>query len=327
MPRVSVLPVALVPDQVVRSCGGVLVADGSTAGTAPPDVRRAYQQMMRGQVAAGLRALGFTGTYRVFRIRRGGHYGEVRWQKDARQIRRLRLRFTVNVGYRWGGSRIAMLMPEPQTDIWWELADGQPAGPVGDSVIAAVRRYALPAILAGLDDLDRQQDPAVRWARTFPPVPESLRLPDGGAADRTAWYVRAAGTEADPSFADLASDIARVRLGAAQDVAGYALGDPRAVPALLDRLEHDPSPVIRKMVASRMLTPVAYDTRVRAALQAAADADHDPGVRWAARYALRVDLRTEGERQLLPGPDSPRVAALVIRVPPREAPAAASTTR
>lgn len=73
-------------------------------------------------------------------------------------------------------------------------------------------------------------------------------------------------------------------------MAGHALGDPRAVPALLDRLEHDPSPVIRKLVASRMLTRLAQQAGVRAALQAAAADDHDPGVRWAVRYALRVDV-------------------------------------
>jgi HEAT repeat protein len=79
------------------------------------------------------------------------------------------------------------------------------------------------------------------------------------------------------------------RLYAAKWVAAHALSDPRALPALLDRLEHDPAPVIRKVVASRMLTRLADQPQVRAALQAAAASDHDPLVRWAARYALHVD--------------------------------------
>ena len=279
---------------------GALLVDGSEAGDASLNVQQAYEGMMRGQVAPALRVLGFTGTSRVFRIRRGGQYGEIRWQKNARQIRRQLLRFTGNVFYWWeNDTRIGALMPEPETDVWWELAGGQPSVPVGDSVIAAVRRYALPAILAGLEELDRSEDPGVRWARVFRPVPEiSARLPDGGGADRTAWYLRPAGSEADEPFAELASDIALFRLDAARYVAGYALSDPRTVPALLDRLERDPSPVVRKMAASRMLTPVAYDTRVRAALQAAATSDHDPMVRWAARYALRVDLRPGAGQRL-----------------------------
>jgi hypothetical protein len=92
----------------------------------PPDVQQVYEQMMRGQVAPALRALGFTGTSRVFRMRGSGHYGEVGWQKDGRWTGRQLLRFTANVAYWLGSDRIAELMPEPQPDLWWELSSGEP---------------------------------------------------------------------------------------------------------------------------------------------------------------------------------------------------------
>lgn len=269
------------------------MVDTSPAGDAPPGVQQVYERMMRAQVAPALRVLGFTGTSRVFRMRQGDHYGEVRWQKDGRQARFQVLRFTANVSYWLGGDPIAGLMPEPQPDLWWELRGGEPAEPTASSVIEAVRRYALPAILAGLEDEDRLHDAGVVWPRTFPPVPHTAaRLPDGGGADPDAWFTRAAGTDADESFADLASDISVRRLDAAKWVTAHALSDPRALPALLDRLEQDPSPIVRKVVASRMLTRCARQPEVRAALQAAAASDHDPVVRWAARYALQVDPGT-----------------------------------
>jgi hypothetical protein len=190
-------------------------------------------------------------------------------------------------------------MPVPATDTWWELRGGRPTEPVANSVVSAIRCYALPAIQAGLDDLDHQIDPDVDWPRTFMQVPDIHEQPDGGGAARDAWYLQPAGTEADESFAELASDITRDRQDAADYVAEHALSDPRAVPALVDRLERDPSPVIRKEVASRMLTLRARAQVVRSALQASAAEDEDPMVRWAARYALRLDLDRDPGREAL----------------------------
>jgi hypothetical protein len=68
------------------------------------------------------------------------------------------------------------------------------------------------------------------------------------------------------------------------------MDDSRTVPALLDRLEHDPAPWIRIAVAGRMLTIAARQERVRSALRAAVTADEMALVRHAARYALRADL-------------------------------------
>ena len=80
---------------------------------------------------------------------------------------------------------------------------------------------------------------------------------------------------------------------------GTELSNPRTVPALVDRLEHDPSPFIRKEVASRMLTLLAREPLVRSALQASAAEDEDRMVRGASFYALRLDLDRDPGREAL----------------------------
>ena len=74
------------------------------------------------------------------------------------------------------------------------------------------------------------------------------------------------------------------------------MSDWRAVPALVDRLEHDLNPYIRCWIAYRALTPLARDVRVRPALRGAVSEDRDGRTRWAARYALRLDLQGEFDR-------------------------------
>jgi hypothetical protein len=74
--------------------------------------------------------------------------------------------------------------------------------------------------------------------------------------------------------------IALWRWEAAKGVTETELSNPRTVPALVDRLEPDPSPLIRKEVASRMLTLLAREPLVRSALQASAAEDEDPYGPW-----------------------------------------------
>jgi hypothetical protein len=106
-------------------------------------------------------------------------------------------------------------------------------------------------------------------------------------AEPDAWFVQPAGTKHDPWFAGFASDEPGNRLQAAY-LAVTADGDRRTVPALPDRLERDPDPAVRKLIASRVLTRLGHDLQVRPALHHTATEDEHPGVRWAGRYALRV---------------------------------------
>jgi hypothetical protein len=163
------------------------------------------------------------------------------------------------------------------------LRDGEPTGPVAESVVTAALRYVLPAILAGLEEPDRVTDPLMYGALGNGPG----REPDSGGSDPATAYVQPRGTEYDRDFADFTSSQPSDRLYAAYATVRVT-DDPRTRPALLDRLDHDPNPVIRKLVASRVLTTHDGDPEVIQALRRTAGSDLHPGVRWAGRYALRV---------------------------------------
>jgi hypothetical protein len=179
--------------------------------------------------------------------------------------------------------RIGELIPTGhQIDTWWGLQSGEPADPVAQSVITAIRCFALPAVLAGLDD------PAPQPNDLWTYHPWCGDEPDGGGADPAAWFVQPAGTRYDSEFADLTSDEPSTRLHAAYMAVAAARDDRRTVPALLERLERDPDPGIRKLIASRMLVRFGDDPQVRPALLRTATEDELPGVRWAGRYALRL---------------------------------------
>lgn len=257
-------------------------------------VQQVYELMMRDLVVPVLREMGFTGTRQMFRYRGSGE-AWFKTQKDGRFTRQQLLSFTVN-GSWWGFLRIVELMPQGVTDTWWRL-DGLDAdtAQVAGSFLAAIGRYVVPAMRAQLDEPDSARAAGVRWPRVFPPVPDLPRKqPDGGGAGPGQSYVVAAGSPLDAYFSEFASDVAFRRLRAAEYVAVTALGEPRTVEALLDRLEHDPSPWIRTAIAGRMLTLVAHDDRVRPALQAAAAEDEMADVRLAARYAIIADLGRSG---------------------------------
>ena len=258
-----------------------MVPADQIAQATPARVTEVYDQMMRRIIRPGLGELGFRGTLREFRYGSRGQFGVVAWQKSGRAVRRQILRFTANVDYWCGSDRIGGLMPVPAADTWWQISGEQPCEPVAESVIAAVRQYALPAIQAGLEDPARP-GADMRWSRAFSPGP-----PDAGGAAATSWFVQPAGTEHDEAFAWLTSGDPGQRLDAAEIVTAEAPDDPRTVPALLDRLSDDPNPMVRKLIASRMLPLMTSHPDVISALQSAAASDHDTGARWAARYALR----------------------------------------
>jgi HEAT repeats len=275
------------------------VSSEAQAEPTRPGVQRAFDLMMREQVAPALRELGLTRTGRIFQYSIGDGKCEIHWQKDTRQSRDHLLRFTMNLDWGWGLGRIYELMPVPAVDPWWELRAGGQTQPVAESVVAAIRCYAVPAMQAGLDDLTRQQAPESHWLREFPAVPVSPRQPDGGGASGDTWYMQPTGTKADFWFAGLTSEVAVLRWEAAKGVTQTEPTNPRTVPALLDRLEHDPAPFVRKEIASRMLTLLARDPLVWPALQASAAEDEDRTVRGAAFYALRLDLDRDPGREAL----------------------------
>jgi hypothetical protein len=244
----------------------------------PARVVDAYDQMMRQVIGPALRQLGFTGTLREFRYGSRSQSGVVAWQKDGREVRRQVLSFTANVNYWCGEDRIGSLMPVPAPDTWWQITGGQCYEPVAASVITAVRRYALPAIQAGLEDPGRH-DADMRYTRASGPGG-----PDGGGAATTSWFVRPAGTAHDEAFGWLASADPSERLAAAEIATSEAPGDPRTPAALVDRLSQDPNPMVRKLIASRMLPLLTSHPEVISALQAAAAGDTHTGAGQIARH-------------------------------------------
>jgi len=169
--------------------------------------------MMRGLIGPALRQLGFTGTLREFKYDSRNQFGVVAWQKDGRDVVRTQiLRFTANVSHLCGADRIGELMPVPAHDTWWEIMGGQSYESVAESVITAVRRDALPAIQAGLEDPGRP-DVDLRRSRAFSPGD-----PDTGRAATSSSFVQPAGTEDDEVFTWFTSSDPRMRLDAAEIV-------------------------------------------------------------------------------------------------------------
>ena len=263
------------------ACDNHRVPEQQATDPFPARVVEAYDQMMRQVIGPALRQLGFRGTLREFKYGGRSQFGAVGWQKDGRDARRQILGFTANVDYWCGADRIGFLMPVPAYDTWWDIRGGQSYNSVAESAISAVRRYALPAIQAGLEELQR---PDVDWLEGG----GNLGDPDDGAASTSSFFVRPTGSSYDEQFASFAEGMPYQRLQAAEIVTECAASDPRTVPALLDRFRHDPQPGIRKMIASRMLCLFTNHPDVVPALQEAAAGDSDAGVRWAARYALRL---------------------------------------
>ncbi len=190
--------------------------------------------------------------------------------------------FTINLGAAYAPTshgywhdRIGEVMPA-RRDTWWTLRAGHPIEPVAGEVLAAIRTYGWPAILAALDSPGFPPDPAYRWPRSFPPEPSSALLP-----------ARADDPENEDPFTELADQHPSVRRTAAEIILEFHLADPRAKPALLTRLASDPNAGIREL-AARGLATWAGQPDVLAELRAAAAQDEDLQVRWACRYVIRL---------------------------------------
>ncbi len=141
------------------------------------DIERNAQDWFRFMVdtnlAPGLRALGFFGVGRRFRIEGSRHWGEV-LVEQARSFTARAVRFTVHVGVisrdEWAEQlRVRPYYPAgevtrthmgwrapigelvtvagyPIGELWWELEVGRPFDSLSNEVLTAVREFALPAI-------------------------------------------------------------------------------------------------------------------------------------------------------------------------------------
>ncbi|OLF09435.1 hypothetical protein BLA60_19920 [Actinophytocola xinjiangensis] len=146
------------------------------------DIERNAQDWFRFMVdtnlAPGLRALGFFGVGRRFRIEGASHWGEV-LVEQARSFTARAVRFTVHVGVisrdEWAEQlRVRPYYPANEVtrthagwqapigelvtvaghsigELWWELEVGRPFDSLSNEVLTAVREFALPAIRTHMD--------------------------------------------------------------------------------------------------------------------------------------------------------------------------------
>lgn len=147
------------------------------------DIERNAQDWFRFMVdtnlAPGLRALGFFGVGRRFRIEGTRHWGEV-LVEQARSFTARAVRFTIHVGVisrdEWAEQlRVRPYYPAPEVtrthmgwqapigelvkvaghpigELWWDLEVGRPFDSLANEVLTAIREFALPAIQSQMTD-------------------------------------------------------------------------------------------------------------------------------------------------------------------------------
>jgi hypothetical protein len=268
--------------------------------TPRPTAQAAFARLMRDLVAPALHELGFTGKGPRWFIYRSGDYEATFWPQKSRYSTKDEVEFWVHLtaAHRpthsvYWTMQLQRLVPGSFSS-WAVRADG-PIEPVADHLLGVFGRYGWPAIETALDSPGYPPDPAIVWPRSFAPQPSpAVRGATSPNLGGLAWALRRTG-ERDDLFAALSEPDEGIRSGAASDIGKTASGDARTVSALLSRLEHDASPMVRSAAAAA-LRPHARDPRVSAAFRAAADQDEDHMVRWEARYALRLADLADDER-------------------------------
>jgi hypothetical protein len=143
-----------------------------------PTAQDTYREMMKTQVAPGLRALGFKGSGQKYELPSPDHWAMLGFQKSAWSDAGA-LRFTVNVfvvsrtGWEtartqrsyvpaqptanrlWGDfvwqRRIGTLFPGRE-DFWWEVDANSRTDDLAAEVVAAIEEFALPAIREQIRD-------------------------------------------------------------------------------------------------------------------------------------------------------------------------------
>jgi HEAT repeats len=271
-------------------------ADGSRRAAADaPTAKQAFVHLMRDHVAPALRELGFKGSLtRGYFIASGDYKGGFSTQTSIHNtkdevvfwVHLTAFHRPTNSVY-WNMQLLA-LIPANESFIHWTVRADEPVEPVGEHLLGVFRSYGWPAIQAALDSPGYPPDPSATWARSFAPGPNpAVQTASGPNLGPLTWLIHRGTHRDDDIFADLADTDEIVRMEAAMAIGSDELHDDRAIPALLNRLEFDPSPHVRERAALG-LGNVSGRPEVLDGLRASAAEDEDFKVRWAARYGVRL---------------------------------------
>lgn len=264
----------------------------TTLPSPPRTAQEAFKKMMLEQVEPALRSFGLKGNARVMWCREGDYFSSLRFQKSVHSTKR-EVYFTVhlNASYSPANSvywrrNLLGLIPGNR-EPWWTVSVARPIDSVAAKFLKEFSRYGWPAILAALDDPGFPVDPAKQWSRSFPSTGQVAGPNTNLGLKQLSKLLGSAGLPDDDLFAKFGDEDHLARLSAVRLAGEIALGDPRRVTALIDRLEHDPVPEIRRAAACG-LRSLARQNGVGQALLASASQDEDLEVRWEARYAIRL---------------------------------------
>jgi hypothetical protein len=174
----------------------------------------------------------------------------------------------------------------------WTVRAGQAAEPVAQDLLAMLRTYGWPAIQVLLEDPGYPPDPARHWARSFAPVKGRAAWAAVRREQERAYSAVGPGNPRfDLALSFLASPEPGDRASVVGDLLSLATDDPRTQVGLLNRLAHDPVPMVRRACVVG-LARLPSGAAIREALEASAALDEDLNVRWAARYALSLASRS-----------------------------------
>ena len=257
-----------------------------------------FKHVMRDHITPALRDLGFRGSWSRSLWYQDGDYVGTLWTQKSVHSTKDHVNFTIHLSAGHGPTsdvywtrNLLHLIPGNR-DPWWTVHATDSAEPAAARFLAAFRRYGWPAMLAATDSPGFPPEPHTRWARTFPRAGETFWGDGPPALEPIAWALQPIDGPADQWFARLNDDRDAGRINALRLITERAAEDPRTLPVLLDRLEHDPSHFAREHAAV-FLASRARDQPVLQALRAATRQDEDLQVRWAARYAIRLATSEE----------------------------------
>ena len=239
-----------------------------------------------------MKALGFTGTTREFRLRESTYEARMTVQK-SRWNSREDVEFTFNLsvtheptGKTFWGTRIGDLLPE-MVDTWWRVSSNSSSASTAEAVVRALTEFGWPAIQAVLESPGFPADPDERWKRSFPSLYGDDNQPGGPPNNPSA--IEARSWSAEETIGKLHDANVFVRILALGEVRNRetTTWNSATKDEVRQCLEHDPHPHVRRN-AARVLGLMTGNGTTTDALRAAAREDEDLYVRWSARYALAL---------------------------------------